>query len=222
MRLLVPVIPGQVHAEHVPGSVGLPAEAAGVGEAVNVGLHVLLELALVVCKLAAHPAGPHPIGLHEDVLNLLVQLRIDLDEVLRHTLLIILRSDRLIIRLLLSCLFNLCRVLIFRHSLLQVSPGARSLELCHAAQAPGVLGQPPDLKLPCSGEELAELRLGDLDLAQVQEVQHQPHLVAGDTLEEDPGMDVVVSQGEYFTTSITLALIVFQIHLKVINQRIYL
>ena len=79
----------------------------------------------------------------------------------------------------------------------------RSLELGHVPQAPRVLSQSPDLQLPGGGEELAELSLGDLDLAQVEEVQHQPHLVARDTLEENPGVDIVVSQGEYFTVNYT-------------------
>ena len=90
------MIPGQVHAEDVPGSVGLAADAAGVREAVDVCLHVLLELALVVGRLPAHPARPHALRLDQDVLDLLIQLRIDLDEVLRHIVWIILDCDHLL------------------------------------------------------------------------------------------------------------------------------
>ena len=151
-----------MHAQHISGPVGLAADAAGVGEAVNVGLHVLLELALVVSELAAHSAGPHPVGLNEDVLNLLIQLRIDLDKVLRHILVLLPRH--IITRCLMPCLLNFRQVLIFRRNWLQVST-VRRLELGHVPQTPGVLGQPSDLELPGGGEELGELRLGDLDLA---------------------------------------------------------
>ena len=66
------MIPGQLHSQHVPGPVGLAADAAWVGEAVNVCLHMLLELALVISELAAHSAGPHPVVIAWDVLNLLI------------------------------------------------------------------------------------------------------------------------------------------------------
>ena len=79
LMMFVFVIARHVHPQYVPGPVGLATQAAGVGETIDVGFHVLFQFALVVCTFAANLAHPHSFAFNKIIFDLFIKLSIHLN-----------------------------------------------------------------------------------------------------------------------------------------------